>query len=74
MSDSKELLKSLTDVNGIAGHEKNVKSLMKDYLTPVSDDIVEDNLGGIFGKKRAQNASKSVSYTELRAHDTNRHH
>ena len=50
MSDSKELLKSLTDVNGIAGHEKNVKSLMKDYLTPVSDEIVEDNLGGIFGK------------------------
>ena len=60
MSDSKELLKSLTDVNGIAGHEKNVKSLMKDYLTPVSDDIVEDNLGGIFGKKRAQNGSKSL--------------
>ena len=23
---------------------------MKDYLTPVSDEIVEDNLGGIFGK------------------------
>ncbi|MEJ8540359.1 M42 family metallopeptidase, partial [Staphylococcus capitis] len=60
MSDSKELLKSLTDVNGIAGHEKNVKSLMKDYLTPVSDEIVEDNLGGIFGKKRAQNGSKSL--------------
>ena len=28
-----------------------VKSLMKDYLTPVSDDIVEDQLGGIFGKR-----------------------
>lgn len=33
---------------------------MKDYLTPVSDEIVEDNLGGIFGKKRAQNGSKSL--------------
>ena len=27
-----------------------VKSLMKDYLTPVSE-IVEDRLGGIFGKR-----------------------
>ena len=29
-----------------------VKSTMKAYLTPVSDEIVEDNLGGIFGKKQ----------------------
>ena len=28
-----------------------VKSLMKDYLTPVSDDIVEDQLGWYFGKR-----------------------
>ena len=42
MPESKALLKSLTDVNGISGHEMQVKSLMKDYLTPVSDDIVED--------------------------------
>ena len=60
MPESKALLKSLTDVNGIAGHEQQVKSLMKDYLTPVSDNIIEDNLGGIFGKKNAQNGSKSL--------------
>ena len=60
MPESKALLKSLTDVNGIAGHEQQVKSLMKDYLTPVSDNIIEDNLGGIFGKKNAQNSSKSL--------------
>ena len=41
MPESKALLKSLTDVNGISGHEMQVKSLMKDYLTPVSDEIVE---------------------------------
>jgi len=50
MPDSKELLKSLTNVNGIAGHEMKVKTLMKNYLIPVSDDIIEDNLGGIFGE------------------------
>ena len=43
MPESKALLKSLTDVNGISGHEMQVKSLMKDYLTPVSE-IVEDRL------------------------------
>ena len=29
---------------------KSSKTLMRDYLTPVSDEIIEDNLGGIFGK------------------------
>lgn len=51
MPESKALLKSLTDVNGISGHEMQVKFLMKDYLTPVSDDIVEDQLGGILVKR-----------------------
>lgn len=60
MPESKALLKSLTDVNGIFGHEMQVKSLMKDYLTPVSDEIVEDRLGGIFGKKNATHGTKSL--------------
>lgn len=51
MDKTVKLLKDLTDVNGIAGHEYKVKQLMKDYLKPVSDELVEDNLGGIFGKK-----------------------
>ncbi|MCG1298857.1 M42 family metallopeptidase [Staphylococcus epidermidis] len=60
MPESKALLKSLTDVNGISGHEMQVKSLMKDYLTHVSDEIVEDRLGGIFGKKNATHGTKSL--------------
>ncbi|MCF7563243.1 M42 family metallopeptidase [Staphylococcus epidermidis] len=60
MPESKALLKSLTDVNGISEHEMQVKSLMKDYLTPVSDEIVEDRLGGIFGKKNATHGTKSL--------------
>ena len=47
MNNSIKLLESLTNVDGIAGHEKAVKTLMRDYLSPVSDEIVEDNLGGI---------------------------
>lgn len=60
MNDSVKLLKSLTDVDSIAGHEMAVKALMNDYLTPVSDEIIEDNLGGIFGKKSATNGDKTL--------------
>ncbi|NWK85272.1 M42 family metallopeptidase [Staphylococcus sp. GSSP0090] len=60
MNDSVKLLKSLTDIDGIAGHEMSVKALMHDYLTPVSDEIIEDNLGGIFGKKSATNGNKTL--------------
>ena len=52
MKESIELLKSLTDVNGIAGYERNVKAKMKECLEPVSDEIIEDGLGGIFGKSK----------------------
>ncbi|MGT9231348.1 peptidase M28, partial [Enterococcus faecalis] len=60
MSDSVQLLKQLTSANGIAGREMQVKSLMKNHLSTVSDAIIEDNLGGIFGKKSATNGSKSI--------------
>lgn len=52
MTESIQLLKELTAANGIAGREMQVKSIMKHYLSPISDAIVEDNLGGIFGKNR----------------------
>ncbi|MCD8914449.1 M42 family metallopeptidase [Staphylococcus simulans] len=60
MDKTNKLLKTLTDVNGTAGHEYKVKKVMKDYLEPVSDELVEDNLGGIFGKKKAAKGSKTV--------------
>ena len=44
MKESIELLKTLTDVNGIAGYEYQVKEKMRDYLTPISDEIIEDGL------------------------------
>ncbi|WP_210146248.1 M42 family metallopeptidase [Staphylococcus sp. GDY8P29P] len=60
MNNSIKLLESLTNVDGIAGHEKAVKTLMRDYLSPVSDEIVEDNLGGIFGKKTTSTGNKTL--------------
>ncbi|MGW9856227.1 putative aminopeptidase FrvX [Staphylococcus hominis] len=60
MKESIELLKTLTDVNGIAGYEHQVKAKMREYLEPISDDIIEDGLGGIFGKKESKTSSKSL--------------
>ena len=60
MKESIELLKTLTDVNGIASYEYQVKEKMRDYLTPISDEIIEDGLGGIFGKKESKTGSKSL--------------
>lgn len=59
MKESIKLLKTLTDVNGIAGYEHQVKAKMREYLEPISDDIIEDGLGGIFGKKESKTSSKS---------------
>ena len=60
MDETNQLLKTLTDVNGIAGHEMQVKETMREYLNPVSDELVEDNLGGIFGKKNAAKGDKTL--------------
>lgn len=63
MTNSIDLLKSLSQTDGIAGHEHDVKALMHDYLSPVSDEIVEDQLGGIYGKRNATNGSRSLMVT-----------
>ncbi|HDG3943762.1 TPA: M42 family metallopeptidase [Staphylococcus aureus] len=60
MNQSVKLLKHLTDVNGVAGYEMQVKEAMRNYIEPVSDQIIEDNLGGIFGKKNAENGQYSI--------------
>lgn len=60
MDKQLKMLKDLTDVNGIAGFETEVKSKVKGYLEPLSDEIIEDNLGGIFGKKNAITGKKTL--------------
>ena len=54
MKESIELLKTLTDVNGIAGYEYQVKEKMRNYLTPIRDDIIADRLGGMFSKRKSK--------------------
>jgi len=46
--------KELANLNGIAGHERQVRNYMKKELTKYSDEIIQDKLGGIFGIKRGE--------------------
>lgn len=54
------LMKSLTDAHGISGFEYDVKKLMQEYLEPVSDEIINDNLGSIYGKRQAKSGGKKI--------------
>ncbi|MFD2829149.1 M42 family metallopeptidase [Corticicoccus populi] len=60
MDKQLELMKTLTDTHGISGFEYNVKKVMKEYLTPVSDEIVQDNLGSVYGKRKAKTGDKTI--------------
>lgn len=49
---SMELLKKLTDVNGIAGHESQVRKLMESEFVNIvgKDNITYDNIGSVIAK------------------------
>ncbi len=46
--------KELANLNGIAGHEKQVRNYMKKELVKYSDEIIQDKLGGVFGIKKGE--------------------
>ena len=45
----KSIYKDLVSLPGIAGQEKYVRNYMRQHLESMSEDIIEDNLGSIFG-------------------------
>ena len=54
MSNRNELtkmIKDLSETDGVPGFERDVRVKMKDYLEPLSSEILQDRLGGIVGKK-----------------------
>ncbi|MEK4230279.1 M42 family metallopeptidase [Solibacillus sp. FSL H8-0538] len=46
-----QMLKELTDANGIAGNERAPREVMKKYIAPFVDEIETDNLGSLIAKK-----------------------
>jgi putative aminopeptidase FrvX len=47
-----ELFKTLTELPGTSGFESEVRFFMKEQLSQYSDELIQDNLGSIFGVKR----------------------
>ncbi len=46
-----EMLKELTDANGIAGNEGEVRKVMQKYIEPFADEISTDGLGSLIARK-----------------------
>lgn len=49
MTDLFTKIKEVTELDGIAGYEHNVRHYLKEKMTPLVDRIETDGLGGIFG-------------------------
>jgi putative aminopeptidase FrvX len=47
-----ELFRTLTELQGAPGNEHPVRAFMKGELEKYSDEIIQDNLGGVFGVKK----------------------
>lgn len=45
----KNIYKDLVNLPGVSGHEKFVRKYMRQHLENLSEEIVQDNLGSIFG-------------------------
>jgi len=46
-----EMFKTLTELPAVPGNEYAVRNYMRDELKKYSDEVIQDNLGGIFGVK-----------------------
>ncbi|WP_251549501.1 M42 family metallopeptidase [Neobacillus muris] len=51
LDETLTMLKDLTDARGIPGNEREVREVMKKYITPYADEITTDGLGSLIAKK-----------------------
>jgi len=56
-----EMFKTLTELQGAPSNEHLVRDYMKQELTKYSDEIVQDNLGGVFGLKKGTGPTVMVA-------------
>lgn len=55
-----EMLKEISEADGISGCEKEVSRVMKKYLEKYADEIKYDNLGSIIGIKKGKEDSPKI--------------
>ncbi|QKY69731.1 M42 family metallopeptidase [Lentibacillus sp. CBA3610] len=49
--ETMDLFKNLTELQGAPGNEHAVRTFMRGELEKYADDVIQDNLGGVFGVK-----------------------
>lgn len=55
-----ELFKTLTELQGAPGFERNVRHFMRAELEKYADEVIQDHLGGIFGLKHGDTSGPKV--------------
>lgn len=55
------LFKTLTELQGAPGNEHPVRAFMKEELHKYADDVIQDNLGGVFGVKNGEGPNVMVA-------------
>src|SRR5699024_9562592 len=56
-----DLFKTLTELQGAPGNEHPVRRFMKQELSKYSDEVIQDNLGGVFGVKQGDGPKVMVA-------------
>lgn len=56
----KKIYRELVSIPGVSSHEKYVRKYMQEHLEPYSEEIVQDNLGSIFGGVNLQKDGPTV--------------
>jgi endoglucanase len=63
-----ELLRRLTEVSGVSGHEIASTELLRELLAPRVDEISVDALGNVFGRKSATSGGPARHTLMIAAH------
>ncbi|WP_047152140.1 M42 family metallopeptidase [Aneurinibacillus tyrosinisolvens] len=60
MDEQMRLFTRLTEGRGAPGFEYEIRSIMKEYLSETTDEVVYDNLGSIFGVLRGDEQGPTI--------------
>ncbi|MGL5330579.1 MAG: M42 family metallopeptidase [Peptostreptococcaceae bacterium] len=55
-----EMLKRLTEADGTPANEKEVRNIMKEYISDYSDEVFTDKLGSLIAKKKGNDESPRI--------------
>lgn len=59
-TETLEMFKTLTELHGAPGNEHAVRNYLRSELEKYSDEIIQDNLGGIFGVRKGPADSPKI--------------